>query len=310
MYLKKGEYLCLEGEACDTIYIVRSGLLDASSRSDIPNRRSRIFGPGSIIGEVSMLNGEPNEYTIKAIENSDLITITPSLLQATLAKQPSWIKSILTFLLHRHKIARENKRKNDYIQSFPSLLYLISQSVKRKHSDAISKSDLYKGMQAYSCIDHPEIDRLLNLLEEFDLLREQNQIVYVENAQIITLLYEALRHRAIYKTISPHILSLTDQAILTSFVNIAREEENINKNGTCAVGTQKLIDEVKKSMHGMSLTFRNIETLVQKRILTANGSIRNATLNDIPSFSADFDKILDLLELNKIFPQLDKKLII
>lgn len=310
MYLKKGEYLCLEGETCDAIYIVRNGLLDARSRSDNPNKRSRYFGPGSIIGEISMLEGEPNEYTIKAAENTDLISISSATLQTTLSQQPSWIKSIITFLLHRHKIALENKRKSDYIQSFPSLLFLIIQSVKQTQSSAISKDDLYKGMQAYSSVGPTEIDRLLNLLEEFNLLRVQSQMVHIESEQIITLLYEALRHRAIYKTISPHILSLTDQAILTTFVKIAREESDFKENGTCAIGTQKLVDELKNSMHGMSLTFRTVETLIQKRILIANGSVSDGTLSAIPSFTANFDYILNLLELNRIFPQLDKKLIV
>lgn len=310
MLLKKSEYLCLEGEICNAIYIVRSGLLSATSRSDNPSRRNRYFGPGSIIGEISMLEGEPNEYTIKAVENSDLISISPTLLQTTLSNQPSWIRSILTFLLHRHKIAQENKRKNDYIQSFPSLLFLITQGGRSTRSEAISKSDLYKGMQAYSCIGPSEIDKLLSLLEEFNMLRVQSNLVHIENEQIIILLYEALRHRAIYKTISPHILSLTDQAILTSFVKIAREESDFIGNGMCAIGTQKLINEVKKSMHGMSLTFRSVETLIQKRILIANGSVSDGALSAIPSFSANFDRILNLLELNRIFPLLDKKLVV
>ena len=60
---------------------------------------------------------------------------------------------------------------------------------------------------------------------------------------------------------------------------------------------------------------RSLETLLQKRLLQASPETSTkindvAGLENIEKFSADFDKILNLLELNRIYPQLDKKLVV
>ena len=67
-------------------------------------------------------------------------------------------------------------------------------------------------------------------------------------------------------------------------------------------------------MHGMTLTMRSLESLLQKRLLQATPQTSTKN-NDLPGlefiekFSADFDRLLSLLELNRIYPLLDKKLV-
>ena len=68
-------------------------------------------------------------------------------------------------------------------------------------------------------------------------------------------------------------------------------------------------------MHGMTLTKHSLETLLQKRLLqtlppTATKNNDLPGLEFIEKFSADFDRLLNLLELNRIYPLLDKKLVV
>ena len=63
-------------------------------------------------------------------------------------------------------------------------------------------------------------------------------------------------------------------------------------------------------MHGMTLTTRTIGSLVEKGILTPDTTLDfHAKLEQSEFFFGDFDHIMDLLELNRIFPLLDKKLV-
>ena len=80
----------------------------------------------------------------------------------------------------------------------------------------------------------------------------------------------------------------------------ACDKGELQSDGLVAVNTSDLIEQTKRTMHGMSLTPRNLETLLQKQLL-----------KEFPKekYCANFDRLLNLLELNRIYPLLDKKLI-
>ena len=250
MILREGENLCLQGDLTHSFYIVKSGALTATSKDEQNGTQVLNFGPGSTFGELSLIAGEPMEYTVRAEEDCEIEVVPQSALHDTMKEQPIWLKSILAFLTQRNHIAQENKRKSDLITTFPSLLFVLSRVPAKDIS--------------------------------------------------LVALQETLRHRAIYKSTSPNILSLTDQAILTAFVKAACDKGELQSDGLVAVNSSDLIEQTKRTMHGMSLTPRNLETLLQKQLL-----------KELPKekYCANFDKLLNLLELNRIYPLLDKKLL-
>jgi len=296
MILREGENLCLQGDLTHSFYIVKSGALTATSKDEQNGTQVLNFGPGSTFGELSLIAGEPMEYTIRAEEDCEIEIIPQSVLHEAMAKQPIWLKSILSFLSQRNHIAQENKRKSELITTFPSLLFVLS----RVQDKQISLNVLQREIAQFSKLSALGTYKLLIILQDFKLVRLQSESVSVENKPLIKILYETLRHRAIYKSTSPNILSLTDQAILTSFVKAACDKGELQASGLVAVSTKELIEQTKRTMHGMSLTSSNLETLLQKQLLVA--------ISD-DKYGANFDKLLNLLELNRIYPLLDKKLL-
>ena len=314
MRFSAGEYVCLEGDKANTLYIVKSGMLVGSSKvnEDAPLQN---FGPGSIIGEFSLLESEPRELTLRAAEETEIQVIDQDMLQSALEQHPGWFKSILTFLAARNRIAQKNKQKNDLIQALPSLLYIFSAHLQETGADSIPLALLHKKILALNNTPADETDHLLASLESLGLLKtvgkhDSEKQVKVESLQIIPLLYETLRYRALNQKVSPNILSMTEQMVLTTFVKIARENNVPLQNGLCTITTDQLKAEAKKSMHGLTLTSRTIAPLIDKGLLKPSTSFNiHAPLESVSFFFADFEKILDLLELNRIFPLLDKNLV-
>lgn len=311
MDLKEGKILCLQGDHSHSFYIVKKGLLTATTKDYQKGVLVQNFGPGSTFGELSLVASEPMEYTVRAEENSEIEVIPQTALQSAMDEQPIWLKSILSFLMQRNHIAQENKRKRDLITAFPSLLFILS----RLQDKQINLDVIQQELKNFSRLSSIGTYKLLIILQDFRLVRLHSDSVSIENKPLIKLLYETLRHRAIYKSTSPNILSLTDQAILTSFVNAARNKGELQPDGHIAVSTGELVAQTKKSMHGMSLTLRNLETLLQKRLLqiTPQATVKISelpSLESIEKISADFDMLLNLLELNRIYPLLDKKLVV
>jgi hypothetical protein len=79
------------------------------------------------------------------------------------------------------------------------------------------------------------------------------------------------------------------------------------------VKTESLLKVAKRAMFGATLTTRTLLPLLERKLLNAPITFEGAStlpeIESIPSFHGDFDTILDLMELNRIYPLLDKKLV-
>ena len=66
-------------------------------------------------------------------------------------------------------------------------------------------------------------------------------------------------------------------------------------------------------MYGATLTTRTLLPLLQRKLLNASITLGDGSalpeIEAVPFFFGDFDTILDLMELNRIYPLLDKKLV-
>ena len=308
MLVKEGEYLFLEGDKASSLVIVKSGMLVGTSKQF---RKSKFqnFGPGSLIGEFSILESRPREYTVRAAENSGVLFIEQKDLMRELEHKPGWFRSTLSFLASHCHTAEENSRKMRIVQALPALLFLFKNHLEASGSDNITLALLQQKMLVLDNVDYADTEKLLQILEGLEMLRIEGDLVRVSNLQIVPMLYDALQFRALNKQVSPDILPITDQLVLTTFVKAVREN-GISIRGTrTTVGADLFIAQAKKTMFG-SLTMRTLAPLLQNGILEAEPAYSEATtLETIKSISGDFEHILDLLELNRIFPLLDKKLV-
>lgn len=309
MKLSAGDFLCLEGDFASSLYIVISGTLSGtcSTQTGVGPKR---FEPGSIIDVFSLLENAPREYTLKAEEDCEIQVVDHEQLKNILDEKPSWLRSIIEFLIRRNHIGEENKRKSDLVQALPSLLYLFSGLLKELNSNTAPISLLSERAFRMNGSRPEECRKLLRMLQELGVLKIQEDSVQVGSRELIHLLYKTLRYRALERKVSPNILSMTDQMVLTVFIKLSRQNKAPLRNGLSAIPTSELKAEAKKSMHGMTLTTRTIGSLVEKGILTPDTTLDfHAKLEQSEFFFGDFDHIMDLLELNRIFPLLDKKLV-
>ena len=101
--------------------------------------------------------------------------------------------------------------------------------------------------------------------------------------------------------------------VLSAVIKTVQQNKEPLKNGTFTVATSDLLKNSRKAMHGATLTTRTLLPLIEKKILNASLVISEGeTLPEIEKiafFFGDFDTILDLMELNRIYPLLDKGLV-
>ena len=97
MNIAAGKILCMQGDNPHSFYIVKKGTLVATFKNEQNDVQIKNLGPGSTFGELSLVEGEPLEYTVRAEEDCEIEVIPQSLFQETMAEQPIWMKSIISF---------------------------------------------------------------------------------------------------------------------------------------------------------------------------------------------------------------------
>ena len=100
--LKSGEILFNKGDEGDGCYWVDRGILKVTVMS--PEGEERILallGPGAIVGELAMLDGQPRSATIQALRASDLSFISRTGFQSLLRSDGDLVLQLLDTLVRR-----------------------------------------------------------------------------------------------------------------------------------------------------------------------------------------------------------------
>jgi CRP/FNR family cyclic AMP-dependent transcriptional regulator len=100
--LEKGKTLFEIGAVGDGCYWLEQGVLKVSIAS--PQGAERILailGPGSIVGELAMLDGLPRSATVQALRDSRLTFVARSVFLESLREHPQIYRHLLTILVER-----------------------------------------------------------------------------------------------------------------------------------------------------------------------------------------------------------------
>ncbi len=111
--LAPGEELFREGEGGDTAYLVVAGEVEVLKAGARRETLLALRGPGTVIGEIALLQGTPRTATVRARTAADLMTIPRSVLDALLVTSPSAARSLFGTLVDRLREIGERERQND-----------------------------------------------------------------------------------------------------------------------------------------------------------------------------------------------------
>ena len=85
-----GEYVYRQGEPAHSMAVVRSGRLEICFESpDADETIATRVGPGGVIGELALLVDTPRSASVRAIRDSELLTIDRESFQEVLAREPA-----------------------------------------------------------------------------------------------------------------------------------------------------------------------------------------------------------------------------
>lgn len=100
-----------EGEKGDALYVIRRGEVKVFVSDD--NGRELVLhqlGPGAVIGDIAVLDGEPRSASVMAIEDTTALAIERDSLLECLASSPEFALNIIRSLTQRLRLATEGSR--------------------------------------------------------------------------------------------------------------------------------------------------------------------------------------------------------
>jgi CRP/FNR family transcriptional regulator len=140
---KRGSLMFIEGEAGEEMFILKSGRIKVLKQEGGKTIQLAVLGPGSVLGEMSLLIDMPRSATAQVLEDTTAIAINRNILEDTYSKIPSWFVSVIKVLVKRlHDTLRRNSDNlvKDHIGGVAHVLLLLQAEAGKSPSGQPSLS--------------------------------------------------------------------------------------------------------------------------------------------------------------------------
>ncbi|MEA3501966.1 MAG: cyclic nucleotide-binding domain-containing protein [Actinomycetota bacterium] len=109
----QGEMLFSEGDPGDKAYIVTSGEIEILKISADQPVRIAVSGPGVIVGEMSLLTGEPRNASARALVDTELVAIPKASLDALLESDAHAVRALFDVFISRWREQQSRLRQSE-----------------------------------------------------------------------------------------------------------------------------------------------------------------------------------------------------
>lgn len=165
---KKGDILLREGDAGDVAYVIESGSVEILLQRDSTLIQIGTRGPGSIIGEMALIDDKPRTATIRAVEDCYVLEITREDFSRRVDSADPILKMVMRVVMARY---RDTLSRTQLIQ-LPGATATI---------ESTENSNEFHDIAVKSIKIHHE---LKNALEKNELLLYYQPIISLRNMKI------------------------------------------------------------------------------------------------------------------------------
>ncbi len=113
--LAEGDTLFCEGDPGETAYIVTAGELEIFKMSRDTAVRIAVSGPGVIVGEMSLLTGEPRNAGARALADTELVGIPKASLDALLDANAHAVRALFDVFIARWREQQSRLRQAEHM---------------------------------------------------------------------------------------------------------------------------------------------------------------------------------------------------
>ncbi len=138
-FFKAGSIIYVEGDSGREMYIIKSGKVKILKQEGASTVVLAVLGPGSVLGELSLLDNMPRTATVQAMEDVKALEINQIVLDSTMKKLPPWFGSIIQTVVSRLRTTMKKNStdlvKNNIKGVVELLIYLAGDGIADGNND-------------------------------------------------------------------------------------------------------------------------------------------------------------------------------
>ena len=141
---KKGEILIREGERGDCAYVIENGNVEILVQREGQPIQIGIRGPGSLIGEMAMIDDKPRTATVRAVDDCDVLEITREDFGRRVEAADPVLKMVMRVITTRY---RDMIGRTETIRFVPSPATEASENAEAFHDIALSTIKIHNELK-------------------------------------------------------------------------------------------------------------------------------------------------------------------
>lgn len=203
---KRGTLMFIEGESSAEMFIVRTGKIRILKQEGENTVELAVLGPGSVLGELSLLDNQPRSATAQVIEDTVVTVIDEELFKRTLQGVFPWLRDLISLVTRR---LRDTMKRctNDIVNTSISGVIRIILSLNESEGTLLSEDQQAVSLQRvketiYSITglggNEAETVFLHLILKKMILIRKNafgQEFVLIKEPDILSLYMAFLRAR-------------------------------------------------------------------------------------------------------------------
>jgi CRP-like cAMP-binding protein len=115
--LSQGTVLVSEGDHSRSLFLLESGALDVSRKTDNGDQDLGTIGPGDVVGEIAFVDQRPRSATVTVREDAQVLKLGHAQVMSALARHPMALADLMQALATRLSLRLREEMSEEHIQS-------------------------------------------------------------------------------------------------------------------------------------------------------------------------------------------------
>jgi CRP/FNR family transcriptional regulator len=274
---KRGSLMFIEGESSAEMFIIRSGKIRILKQEGEGTVELAVLGPGSVIGELALLDHQPRSATAQVIEDTLVTVIDEDLFARTIEKIPSWLASLIQLVVKRLRDTMKRTSDdvvNKSIAGVAKVILLLHEnnSVTVNNERVIPLNTVKQTVFAVIGLSGMEVENIfLHLIfKEMVLIRkweDGQEYLYLKNCTILQLYVNYLRTHNRGGTLAGEQFDEQTFELLELILTAAEKNGRKDQNQIVRIGMQQVEIELERSGKGRFVNYDALDILIESKLL-------------------------------------------
>lgn len=317
--LAKDEYLFKDGDAPDNMYIVKKGGLAITKTKNNAEVVLAEIGPGAMVGEMGLFDSKPRSANVKAIKETEVVSLPYKSLDAQLQQLPEWVRAIIRTLNENLRDANkkikmlgqteteEDRFPPHLINKLISIISFVGASYGKKEPEGLSVPPGQLRKVTIQIFQEPtnKMTSMMNALKDMQILDiidlgEGRQKIINKKPEFLFQFVEWYNEWLFKPEKERTQLNADEIRILNGIIHFAKKVEP-DKNGKRRLNLQHVQNESMKET-GALIRADDFQPLIDKglcseKIMANDGIFVDIIIDDIEKLTEYFGVITTLKRL-------------